>query len=155
MWCLATLMIGVILFQIFFTHIWEIFYRNFERFIKNALTQANFELEKYFFFKWDRISPEIDWYHYQGASVAPMCIVQHQTMKKNHTRWSVQCAPPPIRKIKIFLNFRIIWKMLTPSRISFRLLWIWDILTPKDPLGQTPEKGYLGIFTLKRVKLLF
>ena len=27
----------------------------------------------FFFFKWVRISPEIDWYHYQGASPAPTC----------------------------------------------------------------------------------
>ena len=44
---------------------------------KNALTRSVFELEKCFFFKWVRISPEIDWYHYQGASLAPMCIVWH------------------------------------------------------------------------------
>ena len=35
-----------------------------------------------FFFKWVRISPEIDWYHYQGASPAPTCVVRHQTMTK-------------------------------------------------------------------------
>ena len=39
----------------------------------------------FFFFKWVRISPEIDWYHYQGASTAPTCIVCHIR---------AQCAPP-------------------------------------------------------------
>ena len=29
-----------------------------------------------------RILLEIDWYHYQGASTAPMCILRHQTMTK-------------------------------------------------------------------------
>ena len=33
----------------------------------------------FFFFKQVRISPEIDWYHYQGASAAPTRIVRHQT----------------------------------------------------------------------------
>ena len=44
----------------------------FERFIKNALTRSVFELEKCssFFFKWVRVLPEIDWYHFQGASPA-------------------------------------------------------------------------------------
>ena len=35
--------------------------------IKNALTRSIFELEKCSFFKWVRLSPKIDWYHYQGA----------------------------------------------------------------------------------------
>ena len=97
-WCLTTLMMVVILFQTSFAHIWEIYYRNFEGFIKNALTWSIFELEKCsFFFKWVRISPEIDWYHYQGASPAPTCIVRHQTMTKTPTRWSVTSEPsvPP------------------------------------------------------------
>ena len=56
-------------------------------FFGNSLTRAVFEVEKcFFFFKWVRISPEIDWYHYQGASPAPTCIVRHQTMTKTSTR---------------------------------------------------------------------
>ena len=47
---------------------------------KNAQTRPIFELEKCSFFKWVRISPEIDLYHYQGASPAHMCIVWHQTL---------------------------------------------------------------------------
>ena len=31
------------------------------------------------FFKWVRIFPEIDWYHNQGTSPAPLCIVWHQS----------------------------------------------------------------------------
>ena len=46
-----------------------------------------------FSFKWVRISPEIDWRHYEGASPAPTCIVRHQTMTKTPSRWSV--APEP------------------------------------------------------------
>ena len=49
-WCKMTLMIGVILFQTLFAHIWEIYYSNFERFIKNDLTRSIFELEKCSFF---------------------------------------------------------------------------------------------------------
>ena len=44
-----------------------------------------FELEKCSFFKWVRILPESDWYHFLGASPAPMCIVQHKTLKKTST----------------------------------------------------------------------
>ena len=43
---------------------------------KNALTGSIFEL-KICFFKWVRISPEIDWYHYQAASPALTFIVRH------------------------------------------------------------------------------
>ena len=32
----------------------------------------------FFFFKQVRISPEIDWYHYQGANVAPTGVVRHR-----------------------------------------------------------------------------
>ena len=81
--------------------LWEIYCGNFERFIKNALTRSIFELEKCSFWKWVRTSQEIDRYHYQGASLAPMCIVWHQTMTKTPTRWSVtsepSVPPPPPR----------------------------------------------------------
>ena len=44
--------------------------------------------------------------------------------------------------------------MLTPStQIKFRLFVFENILMAEDPLGQAFEKGYLGIFTLKRVNL--
>ena len=61
-------------------------YSNFEGFTNPALTLSIFELEKCSFFKWVRISPEIDWYHYQGASPAPTCIVKHLTMTKTPMR---------------------------------------------------------------------
>ena len=32
------------------------------------------------------MSPEIDWYHYQGVSPAPTCVVRHQTMTKTPMR---------------------------------------------------------------------
>ena len=47
-WCLTTLMRVVILFQTSFVRIWEIYYGNFEEFLKNALTWSIFELEKCF-----------------------------------------------------------------------------------------------------------
>ena len=40
----------VILFQTYFAHISEIYYGNFEGFIKNHLTRSIFELEKCSFF---------------------------------------------------------------------------------------------------------
>ena len=43
-------MISMGLFQTFFAHIWEIYYRKFERFTKNAVTRSVFELEKCSFF---------------------------------------------------------------------------------------------------------
>ena len=58
--------------------IWEIY--------EKCSNSVNFWARKmFFFFKWVRISPEIDWYHYQGASPAPTCIVRHQTMIKPPT----------------------------------------------------------------------
>ena len=53
---------------------------------KNVLTWSIFELEKCSLFKWVRISPEIDLYHYQGANPAYTCIIRHQTMTKTPTR---------------------------------------------------------------------
>ena len=43
--------------------------------------------------KWVRIFPEMDWYHYQGACLAPTCIVQHQTLRKTPSRLSVTSEP--------------------------------------------------------------
>ena len=74
-WTVSTLLV----------RIWEIYYWKFDRFTRIALTRSVFELEKCFFFKWVRISPEIDWYHYQGASPAPSCIVRHKTLIKTPT----------------------------------------------------------------------
>ena len=46
--------------------------------------------------------------------------------------------------IQIFLNFR---KMLTPPlRSNSDIFEFENILTTEDPLGQTPEMGYLGEF---------
>ena len=82
------------LFQTFLARIWEIYYWKFERLPKKPLTRSVFELEKCsFFFKWVRISPEIDWYHYQGANPAPTCKVRHQIMTNTPTRWSVTSEP--------------------------------------------------------------
>ena len=67
-------------------------------FTKNALTQSIFELEKCSFFRWVRILPEIDWYHYQSASLAPTCLVQHQTLIKtpmSYVSHQNQVCPPP------------------------------------------------------------
>ena len=39
-------------------------------------------------FKWVRISPEIDWYHYQGACLAPTLILRRQTLIKTAARFA-------------------------------------------------------------------
>jgi len=45
---------------------------------KKCSNSVNFLARKIFlFFKWVRISPDIDWYHHQGASPALTCIVWH------------------------------------------------------------------------------
>ena len=65
---------------------WEIY--------QKCPNSVNFWARKmFFFFKWVRISPEIDWYHYQGASPALTFIVRHQTLTKTLTRWSVTSEP--------------------------------------------------------------
>ena len=48
-----------------------------------------------------RISPEINWYYYQGANPAPRCIVLHQTITKTPTRWSItsESSVPPLSGI--------------------------------------------------------
>ena len=43
----------------------------------------------FFFFKWVRISPEIDWYHYQGASPALKCIVR--VLNNDKDPYEVKC----------------------------------------------------------------
>ena len=101
--------------------IWKIFHWKFERYTKNALDQSIFEHEKCFFFKWVRISPEIDWYHYQGASLEPTCIVRHQTITK--TLWvkchiRAQCVGGV--KLKSFL-----WEPSGPPHANF-LERVWD-----------------------------
>ena len=58
--------------------------------------------------------------------------------------------PPPTQVIQKLLNFRIICKMLTPPLGSNSDSFEFEnILTAEDPLGQTSEKGYFGIITLK------
>ena len=49
-----------------------------------SFTIEIFQLENVFFYI-ARILQEIDWYHYQGASPAPMYIVWHQTLMKTLT----------------------------------------------------------------------
>ena len=68
--------------------IWEIF--------KNALTWSMFELQKCIFFKWVRILPEIDWYHYQCASPAPMCILWHQKLIWSEVSHQSPVCPPHV-----------------------------------------------------------
>ena len=45
-----------------------------------------------FYFKQVRISPEIDWYHYQSANAAPTAIMQHR-MKTDPFLRSVTSEP--------------------------------------------------------------
>ena len=112
---LKTFMIVMGLFQTFLAPIWEICSWKFERFTKNALIRSVFELEKCFFFKRVRISPEIDWYHYQGASPAPLCIVWY--MKK--------CNPttPKEKKIKNITNLRTLNEKIHPKVKLIPLYW--------------------------------
>ena len=88
--------------------IWEIY--------KKCSNSVNFWARKmFFFFKWVRISPEIDWYHYQCASPAPTCIVRHQTMIKAPTskvsHQSPVCPPSPV-VIRVKTTSRIISTLL-------------------------------------------
>ena len=56
-------------------------------FLWNALTLSIFELEKhYFFFKQVRISPEINWFHYQSGNAAPTGIVRHRIKTEQFSR---------------------------------------------------------------------
>ena len=48
----------------------------------------------------------------------------------------------PYQIIHPFLNFRMIWKMLTPIS-DIHIFEFENILTAEDPLGQTYQKGYL------------
>ena len=68
--------------------------KNLRDFLWNALTLSIFELEKRFFFKQVRISPEIDWYHYQSANAAPTGIVWHQ--KKTDLFWRSFTSEPTV-----------------------------------------------------------
>ena len=62
-------------------------------FFKNSLTRSVLELEFFFFFfKWVRISPEIDWYHYQSANAAPKGTVRHRIKTDQFSR-SVTSEP--------------------------------------------------------------
>ena len=71
-----------------------------------------------------RISPEIDWYHYQGVSLAPMCLVRHQTITKTPTRWSVisePSVPPPLnggKNEKLYLPSTILAEKGPPTKIE-------------------------------------
>ena len=110
------------LFQKFLARIWEIYNWKFERFTKNGLTSSVVELEKCsFFLKWVRISPEIDWCHYQGASPAPTCIVRHQTMTRTPTRWSVTSEPSVRGEVKWCYRDRVCpgpWNFSHPRQID-------------------------------------
>ena len=49
-WYSTTLIIGMLLFQRIFAHIWGISYWNVERFFQNAFTRSIFDIEKCSFF---------------------------------------------------------------------------------------------------------
>ena len=74
-------------FQRFIFFISEIFFEKFERFSLKCSNFVNFWARKmFFFFKQVRISPEIDWYHYQSANAAPNCIVRHRIKTDQFSR---------------------------------------------------------------------
>ena len=78
--------------------IWVIFFEKFERFALKCSNFVNFWARKmFFFFKQVRISPEIDWYHYQSANAAPTGIVRHriETDKFSRSVTSEPNVPPP------------------------------------------------------------
>ena len=75
--------------------------QNFQRFslFSNYSNSVNIWARRMsFFFKQVRISPEIDWYHYQSASAAPNGIVRHRIKTDQFSR-SVTSEPtvPPLR----------------------------------------------------------
>ena len=101
-----------------FNHLWGIkksfkdFWWIFERFWikfweipKICSNFANFWARKMFFFlKQVRISPEFDWFHYQGHSQALLGIVRHKTNRKPPLcqHYVIKChnfidPPPPYR----------------------------------------------------------
>ena len=106
---------------------WEIYYK--------CSNSVNFWARKMFFFL---NGSEIDWYHYQGASPAPSCIVRHQTMPK--TRLSVTSEPSVCVWVKvdyicdpcsycrpIFKNGKQSWKLIE--------LWVsWKSFFPKTSM---------------------
>ena len=94
----------------FLVRIWEIFLLKIWHIYKKCSNSVNFWARKmFFFFKWVRISPEIDWYHYQGANPAPTCIVWHQTMTKTPMRLSVTSEPsvPPPQPEKEWYSLKM------------------------------------------------
>ena len=70
---------------------------NLERFSMKCSNFVNF-----LFLKFVRISPEIDWYHYQSVNAAPTAIVQHQI--KTHPFWQSVTSEPTVPPIKKFFN---------------------------------------------------
>ena len=89
---------------------WEIY--------RKCSNSANFWARKMFFFlKWVRISPEIDWYHYQCASPAPTCIVRHRILIKTPTRWSVTSEPsvPPSVEQHSLYGIELSWKLYSST----------------------------------------
>ena len=92
-------------FQRFLFCIWEIFFGKFQIFSLKCSNLVNFWARKmFFFFKQVRISPEIDWYHFQSANAAPTAIVRHRI--KTNPFWrsvtSEPTVPPPSKLIKYF-----------------------------------------------------
>ena len=106
-------------FQRFLFCVWEIFFENFQRFSLKSSKIVNFWARKMFFFlKQVRISPEIDWYHYQSANAAPTAIVRHRIMTDPFWQsvTSEPTVPPPLPQydwFQTFLKLRLFWCPLT------------------------------------------
>ena len=80
----------------------------FERFSLKCSNFVNFWARKtFFFFKQVRISPEIDWYHYQSANAAPNGIVRHRIKTDQFSRsvTSEPTVPPPSPAFCLGLSF--------------------------------------------------
>ena len=72
------------IFEDLLLKIWEIYQR--------CSNSVNFWARKmFFFFKWVRISPGIDWYHYQGASPEPGTYVHSPASNNDKDPYEEKC----------------------------------------------------------------
>ena len=99
-------------------------------FLWNTPTLSIFELEKCsFFFKQVRISPEIDWYHYQNANAAPTGIVRLRHRIKTG-QFSRSVTPEPtVGGRGWFAKLKVIWKSFILI-LLFIKTWGYNVLGP-------------------------
>ena len=88
----------------------------------------------FLFFKWVRISPEIDWYHYQGASPATTCIVHSPALNIGKDPYGLSVTSKPSvgggGQLKTLIQRTFLFLvLLPPSSTSF-----WVVLHCSSPL---------------------